>query len=445
MISNGHFRYYLKHDYQVIINEGITRYSKEIDEIVQKYLMLTTPKPLVQRGYQLVVMNIFQFLFGLNRSKAYSILISKDAQILNEFILKYHSSFPCRSSSNIHMKLIPNLCTEEFNSLMTKFQDYFYVTIGENTRKEYTRLFQTNRKKVTPIPESFFGIIPPSQIFPNMNVHTRGVLIPFLNARIYQKTKHYSSISEFIGEIKEPDFDNNEFIFRLAGKLGFITGPPGKHKFYEYFSLIDASIQDFENLIDEQLSHNNIHDFTVTSVDCCNIPVDKRDQTGSKGTGSRGSFFGHKTSISAGSYCLPFKSVTGSGRVSDSTLFDATFSPVERLAQKTNQDIWVGTADAAYLSQLVIDRIEKAEAIAFIDLNPRNSPLLSDLKNKTNKLSEYSKKALKKGLTLAERKIWVEEAKNLSLQNGGSLSLQKKRSSSKNYYENMPPKPDVLE
>ena len=426
-MPNDCFRNYIKLDYQEIIINGLNEYSKSITAIHRKYLRSSLLKISDRRAYQFVVMIIIQFLFGLTRSKTHSILSSKDALILNIYILSYNQPFPCRSSSNIHMKQMYEVCKKEFEPLITKIQDYFYVSIGENAREQYAKLFRTTRKKVTPMPETFIGIVAPSEIFPTIDIHARGALIPFFNARLYQKAKCFSSISELIGDIKEPDGDNHDLFFRLAGKLGFIAGPPGKHKFYENFSYIDDHIQKYEKLIDERLSTDNIQDFTVVSVDCCNIPVDKRDQTGSKGTGSRGSFYGHKSSIGTGSYCLPFNSITVSGRTSDSALFDATFAPIEALAQKTNRDIWVGTADAAYFSFPVIDRIELADAIPFVDINPRNSLLLQELKQKARKLAQISKKALKSGLTVVERKQWVTEANNLSFQMGCSLSLVTKK------------------
>ncbi len=426
-MSNNCFCYYLKHDYQEIIIEGLDKYSNSITAIHQKYVRFGPLKISEQRAHQFIIMILVQFLFGLFRGKLISILSSKDAQILKQYIFDFNQSFPCRSSANIYMKQIYEICKEEFNPLITNIQDYFYVTIGENARKQYAELFRSTRKKVTPPLEILMGLVAPSQIFPNIDVHARGALIPFFNARLYQKAKYFSSISEFIGAIKEPDLDDRKFIFRLAGKLGFIAGPPGKHKFYAHFAYIENHIHKYEKLIDDKLSADNIHDFTVVSVDCCNIPVDKRDLTGSKGTGSQGTFFGQKASIGVGSYCLPFNSITASGRTSDSALFDATFSPIETLAQSTNRDIWVGTADAAYFSFSIIDRIELADAIPFVDINPRNSQLLQELKKKAAELAHISKKALKSGLTIIERKQWVVEASSLSFQRGCSLSLVTKK------------------
>ena len=427
MMLNISFSYYLKHNYQELIIKGINQYPKPIDVIIQKYLHLSPLKITHQRAHQFIIMIIIQHLFGLTCSKVHSILLSKDAQILNKYISNFDSTFPCRSSSYIYMKLMYEMCKNEFDPLIVNIQDYFYVTIGENARKQYAELFRSTRKKVTPTPETLMGLVAPSQLFPNIDVHNRGVLIPFFNARLYQHAKHISGTNEIIGDIKEPDINDDTFTFRLAGKLGFIAGPPGKHKFYENFSFIDSKIQKYEKIIDDRLSADNIQDFTVISVDCCNIPVDKRDLTASKGTGSRGTFFGHKTSIGAGSYCLPFNSITVSGRTSDSTLFDATFTPIETLAHNTDRDIWVGTADAAYFSFPVIDRIEQADAIPFIDINPRNSQLLLELKQKSTKLARISKKALKSGLTLLERKQWVGEARCLSFQMGCSLPLVTKK------------------
>ena len=153
------------------------------------------------------------------------------------------------------------------------------------------------------------------------------------------------------------------------------------------------------------------------------IPADKRDKSASNGVGSRGITYGHKTSIPAGTFCLPYKSKTETGSTADITQFYPTMDYVVNLAKKTNQDIWVMTADAVYTSIKIIDYIENNNAIPFVDINPRNSKLLKKLKKAAGKLSKLSKKAIKKGLTLEERKAWVDDVQQFSAQKGGSVNI----------------------
>lgn len=73
---------------------------------------------------------------------------------------------------------------------------------------------------------------------------------------------------------------------------------------------------------------------------------------------------------------------------------------------------------------------EQASAVPFIDINPKNSQLLKRLKKAAERLSKYSKKALKKGLSVLKRKEWINEVGKLSKSNqnqiDGSIPIQKK-------------------
>ena len=88
-MSNNCFRYYFKHDYQEIIIKGFSEFFKSIDTIIQLYLRFSLLKISYQRAYQFLIMIVIQNLFGLTRSKTHSILVSKDALILNKYILNY--------------------------------------------------------------------------------------------------------------------------------------------------------------------------------------------------------------------------------------------------------------------------------------------------------------------------------------------------------------------
>ena len=201
-------------------------------------------------------------------------------------------------------------------------------------------------------------------------------MIPFFNAKMYAEVKRISSTSEIIGTLKEAEWIDGLFIFRLAGTLGFYYGPPEKKKFYQNFKWLDAHLDSFDSFLNEQLATFQVLDLTVTSVDSSNIPMDKRDTTSSQGTGSRGSFFGHKSSIGADSKCIPITQELETGRVHDTILFPDTLDTIQKLSMISGQDMWVVEADAGYFSGLVIDQITHIEAVLFVDLNPKNSSLL---------------------------------------------------------------------
>jgi len=156
------------------------------------------------------------------------------------------------------------------------------------------------------------------------------------------------------------------------------------------------------------------------------VPVDKRDKTGSIGTGSRGTFSGHKLSAGAGANCLPVSGVLAGGRVSDVSLLEGTLAPMEQLARESGQDTWVNIFDAGYGNPGVIDRVEAAGAVPFVDLNPKNSPRLQALKDAANNLKDFSKKAVKEGLELEERRAWLGEAQAISEAAGERVPLAKK-------------------
>ena len=121
-----------------------------------------------------------------------------------------------------------------------------------------------------------------------------------------------------------------------------------------------------------------------------------------------------KASVGAGANCLPAAAAVAGGRVSDPSLLEVTLAPVEALAKDTNQDIWVNVMDAAYSSPSVMNRIEAGGAVPFVDLNPKHSQLLQNLKETMKALKPLSKKAAKEGLTMEERKAWIGEARAIS-------------------------------
>ena len=406
-------KFYFKRDHQEVFVKGLKRFSEPINEIHKKYFGTKARNFDETRAFQYIILTIFQIFFGLVRNSAYTVLSSDAAELIKKYMLKEANTFPGNSTCSVRMKEVRSLYANEINDIVSKFQDFFYVSVGNTARNQYKKLIKNTRIKVTPFPEMFIGIVPPSEIFPDLKAHERGKLIPFLNARLYMKAKEYTSNEEFIGDIKQGELDGGFLRFKLAGRLGFVKGAPGRKKFVYNFQIVDYYLERFETKINEMLAKQGIINLTVVSVDSTNVPVDKRDKTGSQGKGSRGTFFGHKSSVGAGTRCIPVTAITESGRVSDSTLFPDTFEPIVSLAKSSGQCVWACTADAAYNTNAIIDEIEQADAVPFVDLNPRRSALLKKLKKSVADLSEPSKTALKKGLSKSERKECIVELTDL--------------------------------
>jgi hypothetical protein len=208
--------------------------------------------------------------------------------------------------------------------------------------------------------------------------------------------------------------------------LGFFGGTPGKNKFYEYFKDIECLIGACDDFLNQKIAQLQLSDMTVVSVDTTNIPVDKRDKTGSVGTGSRGSFFGHKSSIAADPNCIPLNTTFGTGHESDSKMFPGTILPVKALADYTDQEIWCVVLDAIYSVLMVIRIIEGINAVPFVDINPKNSRLLKKLKEKASALKKYTKKALK-NMPREEKIKWREQISDISKTSTSAIPLEKKK------------------
>jgi hypothetical protein len=235
-----------------------------------------------------------------------------------------------------------------------------------------------------------------------------------------------TSISELIGKLKVPKFKNGTMKFPLAGKLCFFGGPPGKNKFYEYFKDIERLIGACDDFLNQEIAQLQLSDMTIVTVDTTNIPVDKRDKTGSIGTGSRGSFFGHKSSIAVDANCIPLNETFGTGHESDSKMFPGTILPVKTLADLTGQEIWCVSADAIYSVLMVFFLIEGINAVPFVVINPKNSRLLKKLKEKAVALKKYTKKALKH-LPREEKIKWRRQISDISKTSTSPIPLDEKK------------------
>ena len=324
---------------QEMIIEAFVKFYNKGYEIARDCLQETGLKITIERMLQFIFLVIFQISFGLSRGSTMSILTSGQAEKVKNYVGEVDQKFPGKSTASIRMLQVIKACKSDINALAARFQDYFYVSLGDSFRELFKSAYKFTRTAITPPLEVFIGIIPPSEAFPELTVEERGRIIPFFNAKILMLYKKTTSTAELIGLIKVPKFKNGVMKFPLAGKLGFFSGAPGKNKFYEYFKDIERLIGSCDGFLNQTIAHLQLSDMTVVSVDTTNIPVDKRDKTGSIGTGSRGSFFGHKSSIAADANCIPLNETFGTGHESDSKLFPGTILPVKALADLTDQEI----------------------------------------------------------------------------------------------------------
>jgi len=409
-----------------MIIEALIKFYNRGYEIALDCLQETGLKITIERMLQFVFLVIFQISFGLSRGSTISILTSGQAEKVKNYIAGIDQRFPGKSTASIRMLQVIKACTSDINALAARFQDYFYVSVGNCLRKSVKAVFKSTRTAIKPPPEVFIGVIPPSEAFPELSVEERGRIIPFFNAKIFMLYNKITSIAELIGLLKVPKFKNGTIKFSFAGKLGFFGGTPGKNKFYEYFKEIERIIGACDAFLNQKIAQLQLSDLTVVSADTTNIPVDKRDKTGSIGTGSCGSFFGHKVSIAAGANCIPLNSTFGTGHEADSKMFPGTILPVKSLADLTGQEIWCVVLDAIYSVLMVIFLIEGMNAVPFVDINPKNSHLLKKLKEKASALKKYTKKALK-NMPREEKVKWREEISQISRTSISPIPLEKKK------------------
>lgn len=373
-----------------------------------------------------VVLSVLSLTCGLPLGGLFRVLSFSTSSLMCTYFTSHQMKFPGRSTSFKWIKKLSLLTNHSINSLAGVFQEEFYQHIGDRARALMKTQYDTTRQRITPIKEAYLGLAPPSEIFPNVNIKERGILLPFFHFRLFARAQRKSSMAEMIGKLHQADNDQTHLTFRDAAKFGFLGKVPGIQKCYRSFRKVEAIVLEWSTELDKKLIEKEILQLTDTSVDVTNVPVDKRDTTGSIGTGSRGHFTGHKSSLICGVNCMPFGHVLASGRVADSTLFSATFQPVVSLAQATGKDMWVTTTDAGYCDPAIVQEIELANVIAVGDLNPKNSVLLKKLKDKTHELAKYSRLAFY-SLPFEERKAWIKEVDQFSQQYGLQVPLVIKR------------------
>jgi len=418
---------FINEKYQEITIDGLIEFYNQGVKIARDFLEKTAMNIAESRVLQLVFMVVLQLAFGLTKGGIFSLLTSGNAEKLRVYLFQIDENFPGGSTASRRMGQILETCEKKLMELAGRFQDYFYMTVGARERALLSKEYHSSRRAMKPPLECFLGLIAPSKLLPCFTVEERGVLMPFLNALIFQNAHRISGITELIGDLKEPSFDNDVLIFLRASKLGFFGGPPGKNMIHGQFKILEGMADTYNALVNEMLVGLGMVNLTVVSTDGTNVPVDKRDKTGSIGTGSQGTFFGHKSSIACDANCIPLNCTLDTGHCSDNTLFPDTINPVKDLAHKTGQEIWCAAMDAAYSTISIVSEVESMEIVPIIDINPKNSVLLKNLKEKGQELLKLTRKAFKT-TPRAFKKKFRDTLRAISEKRTSTIPLNEKKS-----------------
>lgn len=417
---------YIDDNYQEIIINEFEKIHDQARELSTNYIKKKGMRMTPNRMLQFILMIVFQIAFGLTKSGTVSLLTSGNAERIKDYIEHVDQKFPGGSTAIKRVQSVLEEYKNELIGLAGRVQDGFYTTVGNQARDIFAAEYRSKRCAMTPPPECFIGLVAPSKLFPDISVEDRGVLIPFFNSKIYLRTKRISSTAELVGDIKTPSF-NRTMTFPLAGKLGFFGGPPRQNAFYDAFRDLERMAVNIDEILNDKLAHFEMFDLSVVSVDGTNVPVDKRDKTGSIGFGSRGTFFGHKSSIACDARCFPLHCELDTGHRSDLKMFSDTITPVKDLAIRSGGDIWCVVADAAYSDLSVLSQVESMNAVPIVDINPKNSVLLKELKEKGIELRKFTKKALKN----ASRDLKLnlrDTLRSISQKRGSNLPVDEKKS-----------------
>ena len=417
---------YIPPDQGELLLKHLERVKNECISCAQKVLDITEDQVSVSRMAQFVVLVLLQLVLGLTPRALHVMLQAPSFSKVQEWIAALDGSFPGGSTGYKHFASILQHAGDEIKRIACNMQDAFQQDLGKMARENFASILDDRRVQMTPGADCFLGIILPSEILAAFSVFDRGVLFPFLNAWIYMHGRKITSTTEFIGLLKTPTIDHDMLSFSLASTLGFYRGPPGKNEVYLRFHQIDQILSIMNKDLSIELIKAGIMDLTVVTIDTTNIPMDEKDKTGSIGTGSRGTFFGHKEAISVDTNCIPIVGERHEGRKGDVPTFDGVFDPVKEIATETYQDTWVTCVDAGFSATGIVDKIESANSIAFVNVNPKNSARLKALVTSAEALDELSTKAFN-ALTIEERQSWRAEVKAMSMARGGPVPLDEKK------------------
>jgi hypothetical protein len=427
---------YIPPDQELLLVDSLERVKDRILSCAQRVLDITHDRLRTGRLAQFVTLVLVQNVLGLPPGTLHLTMRSPSFSRMREWISGLDKGYPGESTGFPHFRDINEHAKQEIEQLAENVQDEFQQKVGATAREKFTSISKKRRLKMVPGPECFIGIEVPSDLLGTFPVFERGVILPFLNAWIYMQGRKITSRNEFIGMLKTPTIEGDSVEFRLAGTLGFYLAPPGKNEIFHRFRQVEEILSARNVDLSIKLVNAGIMEMTVVSIDTTNIPVDKKDKTGSKGTGSRGTFFGHKEATSTDVNCIPVAGSLHGGRAGDVAMFDDVFEPVKEVLKETGQDMWATDVDAGFSGTDVVDKIEAAGAVPFVNVNPKRSTLLKALVTSAEALDELSTKAFN-GLELEERQSWRAKLQAISAASNGPIPLDEKKRILKKELQNL--------
>lgn len=417
---------YIPPDHVLQLLNHLERIKNECISCAQEVLDISTDQVSVTRMTQFVVLELLMLVLGLSPGGLHVMFKASSFSKVRAWIAELDGMFPGDSTGYKYYTKILKHVGDKIKQIACNVQDAIQQDVGRVARENFASILDARRVKLVPGPDCFIGIMRPSEVLGSFPVLERGVLLPFLNAWIYMHGRKITSINEFIGLLKTPTIDDNHLYFSLASALGFYRGPPSKDEIYLRFHQIDQLLSGMNKDLSTELVKAGIMDLTVVTIDTTNIPVDKKDKTGSIGTGSRGTFFGHKEATSTDINCIPIVGTMHDGRKGDASTFDGVFDPVKEISIMTGQDRWVTCVDAGFSSPDVVDKIEGSDSLAFVNVNSKRSARLKALVTSAEALDELSMKAFN-SLRIEERQSWREEVQAISMARGCPVPLEEKK------------------
>lgn len=415
-------------DYQIIflkcLDEQEADLRKLAEDACEKFqLRMTTARML-----QFVIMLICGGVLGLVPFATYHLFISASVARIHEYIAgKTPAGFPGESTFYQRAYQLQTQYSSQILEIIKVFIDNYETRVGKIMRDEFREILTTVKSTATPNASCFLGVKPPRELLRTVPPAEWGKILPFVHARLYMLAHRVTSIKEMISLLNTPKIEGKQLRFPLAGELGFVTGPPGMMMVYRMFRRVNDLIATWNTTWNEELCKEGLMDLTAVSFDSTPVKTDKKDKTGTQGTGSRGSYNGHKATIAGDANCIPIVLDLADGACADTTLVADPIIETHALARSVHQDIWVDLLDAGYSNDAVIDQVEALESIPIVDLNPRNSTLLNDLKAAGTDLAEKSKQAYDL-LTEEEKGLWKRVTKKISANRGSPVPLLEKKS-----------------
>src|SRR5271157_1909719 len=278
---------WIKPEHQEILVQGLDQFRDRILAFADRFLEEWGLRMKVERAAQFVILLLLSLLFGLVPLAAYSALESDAFSAVRAHVANLHGKFPGRSTASLQMGRILYLCDRNpplyalLEELAKALQDFYYAAVGNAAQALFKAVLENTRVQVTSPADCFVGIAKASEIFPTLGATATGRLIPFFNAWAHKQAQRGTSTAELVGELKKPCFEGGRMHFRYAGELGFVAGPPESKKFYANFQYIETHASTTWDLASKELARSGALDLTAVTVDGTNVPVDRRDMTGS--------------------------------------------------------------------------------------------------------------------------------------------------------------------